>query len=164
MTGRIATCLWFNGRAEEAARFYVSLLGGSIDAISRYPAEPPPQAPFPGGTEMLVEFTVMGQRFQILNGGPHFTLDEAASMCLTCKDQAELDARFDALTAEGGSDGPCGWLKDRFGLSWQLVPEAMLDMQKSGDGAGVQRMMDAMMGMRKLDIAALTAAFQGERA
>jgi predicted 3-demethylubiquinone-9 3-methyltransferase (glyoxalase superfamily) len=162
MSTQIATCLWFNGDAEEAATLYTSLLGGSLDSVTPYPEGSPFPTPFPPGTAMLVEFTLGGHKYQGLNGGPIFPLSECVSISVTCKDQAELDARFDMLTADGGSPSQCGWLKDRFGLSWQLVPEDMIAMQKSGDGAAVQRMSMAMVQMQKLDIAALKAAFEGE--
>ena len=164
MISQVATCLWFNGEAEEAATFYTSLLGGSIDAVTRYQADSPVPPHFKAGTVLLVEFTLFGQRFQGLNGGPQFPLSEAVSISLTCADQAELDARFDALTADGGVERPCGWLKDRFGMSWQLVPQAMIAMQKSGDRAAIARMTEAMMPMGKLNIAVLDAAFRGEGA
>jgi predicted 3-demethylubiquinone-9 3-methyltransferase (glyoxalase superfamily) len=160
---KISPCLWFNGQAEEAANFYISLFGdGAIDSLSRYPEESPFPAPFKAGTAMVVEFTLFGQSYQALNGGPEFTFSEAVSLSVGCKDQAEVDRYFDALTAEGGSPQPCGWVKDRFGFSWQLVPEEMIAMQKSGDAEGIGRMMNAMMTMQKLDIAALRAAFEGE--
>lgn len=164
MTSQIATCLWFNGEAEAAANFYTSLLGGSIDGVMRYQQDSQFPPYFKAGTALLVEFTLFGQHFQGLNGGPQFPLTEAVSISLTCADQAELDARFDALTADGGVERPCGWLRDRFGMSWQLVPQAMIAMQKSGDDAAVARMTGAMMTMGKLDIAALEAAFRGEAA
>lgn len=160
---KISPCLWFNGQAEEAARFYVSTFGdGSIDAIGRYPQDNPFPAPFPPGSVMLVEFTLFGQKYQALNGGPHFTFSEAISLSVRCKDQAELDRYFDALTADGGSSGPCGWLKDKYGLSWQLVPEAYVRMMESGDAAGITRTMAEVAKMSKLDIATLEAAFAGE--
>lgn len=158
---KISPCLWFDGQAEEAARFYVATFGdGAIGAVSRYGEG----APFPAGTALLVEFTLFGRGFQALNGEPHYSFSEAVSLSVACKDQAEVDRYFDALTADGGSPGPCGWLKDRFGLSWQLVPDEMISMQKSGDAQAIGRMMGAMMTMQKLDVAALRAAFEGEKA
>lgn len=160
---KISPCLWFDGQAEEAANFYISVFGdGSIDFISHYPEESSSPAPFKGGDVLLVEFTLFGQSYQALNGGPQFTFSEAVSLSVACRDQAQLDHWFDALTADGGAPGPCGWLTDRFGFSWQLVPEALVAMQKSGDSAAVARMMNVLMTMQKLDIAALTAAFEGE--
>ena len=160
---KISPCLWFDGQAEEAARFYVSVLGGSIDFISRYPEGQPSPSPFKGGDVLLVEFTLAGESYQALNGGPHFTFNEAVSLSVSCKDQAEIDRLFDALTADGGSPGPCGWLKDKYGLSWQLVTEDIMDLYKTGDDAGIQRMMAEMMTMQKLDTGRMKAAFKGEK-
>ncbi len=159
---RISPCLWYDGAAEEAARLYVGIFGGSVDHISPYPENSGAPVSYPAGTAMLVEFTLFGQSYQALNGGPQFHFTEAVSLSVRCADQAELDRHFDALTADGGAPGPCGWLKDRYGLSWQLVPAAVEAMQRSGDRAGIGRMMQAMMQMQKLDLAALTAAFEGE--
>ncbi|ANI77269.1 VOC family protein [Sphingobium sp. EP60837] len=159
---RISPCLWYNGQAEEAARFYVSVFGGSVDFISRYPENPPVPAPFKGGDVLMVEFTLFGDSYQALNGGPEFRFTEAVSLSVACKDQAEIDRYFDALTAEGGSPGPCGWLKDKYGLSWQLVTQDIMDLYKTGDGPGIQRMMAEMMTMQKLDTARMKAAFKGE--
>ncbi|MGC4251105.1 MAG: VOC family protein [Sphingobium sp.] len=159
---KISPCLWFDGQAEEAARFYVSVFGGSVDGISYYPPDQSSPAPFREGDVLLVEFTLFGQSYQALNGGPQFTFDEAISLSVACKDQAEIDRLFDALTADGGQPGPCGWVKDKYGLSWQLVPEEIAALQKSGDKEAVGRMMAALMKMGKLDIAALKAAFEGE--
>ena len=160
---KISPCLWFNGHAEEAANFYVDTFkDGSIGSIGRYPEDNPFPAPFAAGTAMMVEFTLFGQSYQALNGGPEFTFSEAISLSVICKDQAELDGYFDALTANGGSPQPCGWLKDRFGLSWQLVPDAFIRMMESGDKAAIGRAMGAVSQMSKLDIAAIEAAFAGE--
>lgn len=155
---KIKPCLWFDGEAEEAATFYTGLFpGGAITSVSRYSEG----MPFPAGTALLVEFSLFGRDFQALNGGPHFSFTEAISLSVACVEQAELDRYWDALIADGGSPGQCGWLKDRFGLSWQLVPEAMGRLQAQG-GPGVGRMMRAMMLMKKLDIAALERAYAGE--
>ena len=154
---KIAPCLWFNGQAEDAARFYTSLFAdGSILSVGRYGEG----MPFPAGTALLVEFTLAGQRFQALNGGPQFPFTEAISLSVSCVDQAEVDRLWAALT-EGGSPGPCGWLKDRFGVSWQLVPEALIRLQSTNDPAAKGRMMKAMMAMSKLDVAALENAYYG---
>ena len=160
---KISPCLWFDGQAEEAANFYVSLFkDASIDLVSRYPEGNPSPAPFQPGQVLVVEFSLFGQSYQALNGGPNFAFTEAVSLAVGCGDQLELDGYFDALTADGGSPGPCGWLKDKYGLSWQLQPDAIMAMYKSGNGGGIARMMDAMMQMQKLDIALLEAAFEGE--
>lgn len=155
---RITPCLWFNGEAEQVAGFYVSLFpDSSVDGVGRYGEN----MPFPAGTAMMVEFTLAGQSFQALNGGPQFKHSEAISLSITCADQAELDHYWDGLIGDTGSPSMCGWLKDKYGVSWQVVPRALVDLQKQG-GPGVGRMMQAMMGMKKLDVAALEAAYNGE--
>lgn len=161
---KIAPCLWYDGQAEEAARFYVSVFGGSVDFVSRFPGNQPTPAPFKGGDVLMVEFTLFGQSYQALNGGPQFPFTEAVSLSVACRDQAEIDRYFDALTADGGSPGPCGWLKDKYGLSWQLVTTEIMDLYKSGNGPGIQRMMTEMMTMQKLDTARMKAAFEGDTA
>jgi len=156
----ISPCLWFDGVAEEAAAFYTSIFpGSSMDGVSHYGEG----MYMPAGTVMLVEFTLAGQSYQALNGGPQFPFTEAISLSVRVDDQAELDYYWDALVA-GGKPGPCGWLKDRYGVSWQIVPEALLRMQRSGDAQGLGRMMAAMMRMSRLDIATLERAFLGEEA
>ena len=157
---KISPCLWFDGQAEEAARFYVSVFGGSVDSVSRYPDDIPSPAPFKGGDVLVVEFTLFGQSYQGLNGGPKFPFTEAISLSVSCRDQAELDRYFEALTADGGSAGPCGWVKDKYGLSWQLVPEEVMEMHRKG-GPGIQPMMAEMMTMQKLDLARMKAAYEG---
>lgn len=155
----IAPCLWFDGRAEEAARFYVSIFpDSSIGGISHYGES----MHMPAGTVLLVDFTLRGQPFQALNAGPEFRFSEAISFSVDCADQAEIDRYWEALTSGGGEPGPCSWLKDRFGVSWQIVPWAVLRMQKEGSPEQVSRMMAALMKMGKLDVAALEAAFNGE--
>ncbi len=156
---RITLCLWFDGQAEEAALFYVSLLPDSrIDDISRAPADYPAGE---AGKVLLVAFTLAGQKFQALNGGPQFKFNEAISMSVNCADQAEVDRLWNALTEKGGSPVQCGWLKDRFGLSWQIVPDALPRLMRQGDAAQGARVFKAMMGMVKLDVAALERAFAG---
>ncbi len=154
----IKACLWFDGTAEQAALFYVSLFPNSaIGTVSRYGEG----MPFPKGTVLMVEFTLDGQPFQALNGGPHYVLSPAISFSVPCADQLEVDRYWDALTADGGAAGRCGWLKDRFGVSWQIVPTALGRMQEAGSPEQVGRMMRALMGMSKLDVAALESAFAG---
>lgn len=154
----IKACLWFDGTAEQAALFYVSLFPNSaIGTVSRYGEG----MPFPKGTVLMVEFTLDGQPFQALNGGPHYVLSPAISFSVPCADQAEVDRYWDALTADGGAAGRCGWLKDRFGVSWQIVPTALGRMQEAGTSVQVGRMMRALMGMSRLDVAALESAFAG---
>ncbi len=156
---KIAPCLWFNGQAEEAASFYVSLFpGASIDSVSRYGAG----APFPAGTALMVGFTLCGQRFQALNGGPEFTFDEAVSLSVACKDADEVDYYWAALLAGGGKESHCGWLKDRFGVSWQVVPDGLAALISDPDPARVSRALQAMMPMKKLDLAAMRAAADGK--
>ena len=151
---RVATCLWFDGRAEEAADFYVSLIPRShIGDIARLE---------PGGPALIVEFTLGGAPFQALNGGSAFAFSEAASISVSTKNQQETDRLWEALTADGGSESQCGWLKDRFGLSWQIVPEALPKLLFSDDRAASERAMQAMLKMRKIDIAALEAAWRGD--
>lgn len=163
MQSKISPCLWFNGQAEEAANFYVSVFAdGEIGAISRFPEDNPFPAPLPPGHALVVEFTLFGQSYQALNGGPMFTFSEAVSLSVLCADQAELDRYFDALTADGGSPAPCGWLKDKYGMSWQLVPRAFVQMMESGNTAAIGRVMTALSTMQKIDIATLRAAFDGE--
>ncbi|MDI3101307.1 MULTISPECIES: VOC family protein [Streptomyces] len=158
-TDGFTTCLWFDGRAEEAARFYVSLFeNSSLGAVTRYPEG----AHQPAGTVLTVDFTANGQRFVALNGGPEFRFNEAISFQITCDDQKEVDHYWAELTEGGGEEGPCGWLKDRFGVSWQVVPGRLEEMFRDSDPTKVARANQAMMTMRKLDIAALEKAYAGE--
>ena len=151
---KIAPCLWFDGHAEEAAMFYVSVFGDSaMGAISRYGAG----APFPAGTALMVEFTLAGQRYQALNGGPAFRFNEAISLSISCDHASELDHYWAALT-DGGQAGRCGWLKDRFGVSWQVVPDGLGVLMSDPDSGRVQRATQALMGMSKIDLATLRAA------
>ena len=149
--------LWFDDQSEEAAAFYVSVFPNSrIRSLSYYGEA----GPRPAGMVLTVDFVLDGQEFTAINGGPEFTFDEAVSLLITCADQDEIDYYWNALGA-GGQEGPCGWLKDRYGLSWQVVPEGMADLLGDPDDEGGQRAMRAMLGMRKLDIAALRAAAGG---
>ncbi len=150
-------CLWFDGRAEEAANFYVSLLPDSrVDAVHRSPADYPAGA---AGDVLTVQFTLAGRAFLGLNGGPEFRFTEAVSLQIACDDQAEVDRLWATLGEDGGQPGPCGWIKDRFGLSWQIVPRILPRMLGSEDRAAAARAMQAMMKMGKLDIAALQRAY-----
>jgi len=156
MLQRIVPNLWFDGQAEEAASFYASVFPNSrIAMVTRYPEG----SPGPPGTAMTVEFDLDGQRIVAINGGPQFTFSEAVSLAVTCEDQAEVDHYWERLS-EGGEEGPCGWLKDRYGLSWQVVPKGM-DEVFAGDPERARRAMDAMLQMRKLDAAALRRAADG---
>lgn len=153
MTAKVRTCLWFDGTGEEAARFYVSLIEGSaIESAFR---------PNPAGLPLVVNFTLAGTPYQALNGGPMFSFTEATSISVTTKDQAETDRLWQALVAEGGAESHCGWLKDRFGLSWQIIPEALPTLLAGPDKAGAGRAMQAMMGMGRIVIADLEAAYRG---
>jgi predicted 3-demethylubiquinone-9 3-methyltransferase (glyoxalase superfamily) len=149
--------LWFDTEAEEAADFYISVFPSSrVVNVARYTEA----GPRPAGTVMTVEFELNGQRFVGINGGPEFKFDEAVSFQITCEDQEELDRYWDLLS-EGGEEGPCGWLKDRYGLSWQVVPTGMDELFADPDPTKAERAMQAMFGMRKLDIAALREAAEG---
>ena len=157
--GTITPCLWFNGQAEEAARFYAGLIPDSrVDNVTVSPVDTPSG---PAGTVLTVEFTLRGQPFLGLNGGPHFTFSEAVSFVLDCEDQAEIDRYWEAL-GQGGELSRCGWLKDRYGLSWQIVPREALDMLRDPDVARAGRVMTAIMGMIKLDLARLRQAYGGQ--
>ena len=149
-------CLWFDGKAEEAAKFYTSLLPDSrVDKIWRSPADTPSG---PAGMVLTVDFTLNGQQFQGLNGGPDFSFNEAVSFVIECEDQAEVDRLWDALTGNGGEPGPCGWLKDRFGLSWQIVPRQLNELVGDPDPERARRAMEAMLKMGKIDVAELQRA------
>jgi predicted 3-demethylubiquinone-9 3-methyltransferase (glyoxalase superfamily) len=156
---KIAPCLWFDGQAEEAANFYTSIFPNSkIDKIARSPADNPST---PAGAVLTVDFTLDGRRFIGLNGGPDFHFSEAISLSIDCQDQAEVDRYWDALIAGGGEESQCGWLKDRFGLSWQVVPRELNEMLKSPDREAAKRAMEAMLEMQKLDVAKLRDAYEG---
>ena len=154
----ISPFLWFDTQAEEAANFYVSLFPNSkITDCARYGES----GPGPAGSVMTIAFELDGKPFTGLNGGPHFTFTEAVSFVVRCQDQAEVDHYWEGLTADGGKASQCGWLKDKYGLSWQIVPQDFLDLMSSPDKDAKGRMFAAMMQMTKLDIAKLKAAFEG---
>jgi predicted 3-demethylubiquinone-9 3-methyltransferase (glyoxalase superfamily) len=151
---KITPWLWFDTEGEEAASFYVSIFPNSrITDISRYGSA----GPRPEGTVMTVSFELDGLRFVALNGGPEFTFNEAISFQVDCKDQDDVDLYWSKL-AEGGEEGPCGWLKDKFGVSWQIVPAALPRLLGDPDPARAQRAMKAMLGMKKIEIAELERA------
>jgi predicted 3-demethylubiquinone-9 3-methyltransferase (glyoxalase superfamily) len=153
----ITPCLWFDTEGEEAAKHYTSVFPNSrIVQVTRYGSAGPRDE----GTVMTVEFELNGQSFVALNGGPDFTFSEAVSFQVACKDQDEVDYYWDALSA-GGEEGPCGWVKDRFGLSWQVVPTALPELLSDPDPERANRAMAAMLQMKKLDIATLRAAADG---
>ncbi len=155
MAGRkCRTCLWFDSGGEAAAETYVALLPDSrIDTVFRTE---------PDGPALVVEFTLAGVPYQIINGGPVYKLSPAVSISVTTEDQAETDRLWDALTADGGSESQCGWLVDRFGVSWQIVPRELLRLLGHANRQAAARARAAMMGMRRIDIEALKAAFDGE--
>ncbi len=150
--------LWFDTQAEEAAAFYVSVFPGSrIARVSRYTEAGPREA----GTVLAVDFVLDGNRFTAINGGPQFPFDEAVSFAIECQTQDEIDAYWDKLLAGGGQESQCGWLKDRYGLSWQVIPQGLDALLGDPDPARADRAMKAMLGMVKLDVAALRAAADG---
>jgi predicted 3-demethylubiquinone-9 3-methyltransferase (glyoxalase superfamily) len=160
---QISPCLWFDGQAEEAARFYVSVFKkGKITAITRYPAVGQEVHKRPAGSVMTVEFVLNGLPFMGLNGGPAFKFNEAVSLMVLCDTQAEIDYYWDTLSSGGGAPSACGWLKDRYGLSWQIVPKALMKMWKDPKSPATERAFAAMMDMVKLDIAKLKAAYKGK--
>ena len=155
---KIMPCLWFDKEAEDAAKHYVSVFKNSkMGPVSRYGKEGKEIHGMDTGTVMTAEFEVEGQKFLALNGGPHFKFTEAVSFQIFCENQAEVDYFWEKL-AQGGSQGQCGWLKDKYGLSWQVVPRALPELLKDKDPEKSQRVMKAMLQMRKLDIEALKRA------
>jgi predicted 3-demethylubiquinone-9 3-methyltransferase (glyoxalase superfamily) len=151
---KIAPCLWFDSEGEEAARFYTSLFPNSrIVEIARYGEA----GPRPEGMVMLVSFELDGQRFLALNGGPEFSFSEAISFQVDCESQEEVDTFWNTLS-EGGEEGPCGWLKDKFGVSWQIVPTVLPELLRDPDREKAQRVMGAMLKMKKIEIAELERA------
>lgn len=154
---KISPFLWFDNQAEEAVEFYTSVFKNSkVGKVVRSADA----GPGPAGSVLIAEFELEGLRFTALNGGPQFRFTEAISMYVDCKDQAEVDYYWNRLS-EGGLPGQCGWLKDRFGLSWQVVPEALPRLLGDADGAKAGRVMQAMMQMTKIDVAKLEAASAG---
>lgn len=157
--GIVRPHLWFHDRAEEAAAFYASVIPNST--VTRVITAPPGVPDVEEGAPFIVELTLDGMPVTALNAGPAFTLDEAFSMSLTCQDQAEVDHYWEALTADGGTPGQCGWLTDRFGLSWQVVPRQLDEIMSGPDPDGVARAVAVMLGMTKLEIEPLEAAYAG---
>ena len=158
-TRNIAVCLWFDGQAEEAANFYAKTFPDShVDAVHRAPGD------YPDGKQgdvLTIEFTVLGMPFLGLNGGPQFKFDEAVSFQVYTRDQAETDLYWNAIVDNGGSESASSWCKDRYGLSWQITPRTLMDAITDPDRAAAKRAFDAMMTMRKIDIAAIEAARRG---
>lgn len=154
---RVSTCLWFDDNGEEAANFYVSLFPDSrVISVLRYGEG----APMPKGTAMLTRFMLSGTEFAALNGGKHFKLTEACSLVALCDTQAEIDRLWTTLTAKGGAESQCGWLKDRFGLSWQVIPEGVDKML--ADPAKGARVFEAIMPMKKIDMEKLKQVYKGQ--
>jgi predicted 3-demethylubiquinone-9 3-methyltransferase (glyoxalase superfamily) len=146
--------LWFDTQGKEAAEFYVSVFPNSEIKNVLYYGEAGPRA---AGTVLTVDFALDGQSYTAINGGPDFTFNEALSLLINCADQAEVDYYWTRL-GDGGEEGPCGWLKDRYGLSWQVIPTALMELLRNPDASRAQRVMAAMLEMRKIDVAALHAA------
>ena len=158
---KLGTCLWFDTQAEEAANFYVSVFTNSkIGRVSRYAQD---VAGKKAGSVMVAEFEINGQSYTALNGGPQYKFTEAVSFQVACDSQDEIDYFWSRLT-EGGEEGPCGWLKDKFGVSWQVFPSALPKMLMDSDKATAARVMGAFMKMKKFDLAQLTRAYEGENA
>ena len=156
---KIIPCLWYDGAAEEAANFYVTLFPDSrVDAVQRSPADNPSMKE---GGVLVVEFTLAGQNYIGLNGGPQFKFTEAISLQVRTEDQAETDRLWDALIADGGAESQCGWLKDRWGLSWQITPKRLLELVGDPDKDRARRAMEKMLTMHKIDIAAIERAADG---
>jgi predicted 3-demethylubiquinone-9 3-methyltransferase (glyoxalase superfamily) len=161
---KITPCLWFDTEAEDAANFYCSIFENSkIEQISRYVDAGQEIHGKKAGSVMVVAFQLEGQKFVALNGGPQFKFDEAISFQISCATQKEVDYFWSRLTAGGGQEGPCGWLKDRFGLSWQVVPDQLLDMMRDKDAKKVARVTEAFLKMKKFDIEALKRAFDARQ-
>ena len=155
---KIVPNLWFDTEAEQAAEFYASVFPNArVISKTHYTEAGPREA----GMVMTVEWEIEGMRFVGINGGPNFTFDEAVSFQITCEDQDEVDYYWEKLTGDGGEEGPCGWVKDRFGLSWQVVPDGMDELFSDPDPERANRAMKAMLGMRKLDVEALRRAADG---
>ena len=159
MNRKIQPCLWFNGQAEEAARFYAETFAdSSVDSVERAPGDYPSGK---AGDVLVVTATILGMPFMLLNGGPEFKFDEAVSFQVSTEDQEETDRYWNAIVAGGGEESVCGWCKDRFGLSWQITPKRLTDLMADRNPAKSKAAFDAMMTMRKIDIALLDRAVEG---
>jgi len=159
---KISPCLWFDGEAEEAANFYVSLLPDSrIEQIQKNPVDGPAGK---AGTVLVVQFTLAGHEYMAINGGTRFEYTPAISFKIDCAGQAEVDRLWETLSSNGGSTQQCGWVRDRYGVSWQIVPSVLPQLLGGSDPAGAQRAMQAVLAMTKLDIAELRRAYEGRSA
>ena len=160
---KITPFLWFDNQAEEAVKFYTSIFKDSkIGKITRYGEAGEKVAGRPSGSVITIEFEVEGQKFTALNGGPQFKFTESISFVVNCGTQEEVDYFWDKLTADGGQESQCGWLKDKFGLSWQIVPTVLIDMLHDKDSRKSEHVMQAMLQMQKIDIKKLKAAYAGK--
>jgi len=158
---KITPFLWFDDQAEEAANFYTSLFKNSkIDRIFRNPEEAAEKTGRPVGSVLTIEFEIEGQKFVALNGGPLFKFNESISFVINCETQEEVDYFWENLTADGGEESACGWLRDKFGLSWQVTPTVLIDMLHDSDEKKSGRVMQAMLQMQKIDIKALKDAYE----
>ena len=162
MSRKIQPCLWYNKNAEDAARFYAETFPDSrIESIERAPGDYPSGR---AGDVLVITMTILGMPFMLLNGGPEFSFDEAVSFQVMTEDQEETDRYWDAIVSSGGQESMCGWCKDRFGLSWQITPRRLTDLMAQGNPAKSKAAFEAMMTMRKIDIAALDAAVERTQA
>jgi predicted 3-demethylubiquinone-9 3-methyltransferase (glyoxalase superfamily) len=156
---KITPFLWYDDKAEEAANFYCSIFKNSkVESVTRYEGEGARASGRPPGSVMTVEFELEGQKFVGLNGGPHFKFTEAVSFVVNCETQEEVDYFWEQLTADGGAESMCGWLKDKYGLSWQVVPTILAELFQDKDASKSQRVMKAMLQMKKIDIATLNSS------
>jgi predicted 3-demethylubiquinone-9 3-methyltransferase (glyoxalase superfamily) len=162
---KITPFLWFNGNAEEAVKFYTSTFKNSkVGRILRYSEEVAKvsQSGMPAGSALTIEFEIEGQKFVALNGGPEFKFNESISFVVNCETQKEVDYFWEKLAADGGEESQCGWLRDKFGVSWQVTPTLLIDMLHDKDSAKAERVMKAMLQMQKIDIEKLNAAYRGK--
>jgi predicted 3-demethylubiquinone-9 3-methyltransferase (glyoxalase superfamily) len=160
---KITPFLWYDDKAEEAANLYCSIFKNSkVLSVTRYDDAGAQAAGRPKESVMVVEFQIEGQEFVALNGGPHFKFTEATSFVVNCKTQEEVDYFWEKLIADGGAESQCGWLKDKYGLSWQIVPTILTELLKDKDASKSQRVMKAMLQMKKIDIATLKRAAEGQ--
>jgi predicted 3-demethylubiquinone-9 3-methyltransferase (glyoxalase superfamily) len=160
---KVTPFLWFDNQAEEAAKFYTSVFENSkVGKILRYDEAAAKAAGGPVGSVLTIEFEIEGQKFTALNGGPEFKFNEAISFVVNCDTQKEVDYFWEILTADGGQESHCGWLKDKFGVSWQIVPTVLIEMLHDKDSEKSERVMKAMLQMQKIDIKTLKEAYEGK--